>query len=273
MYDCSTVMKMMYPYLDGALDVKESVRVEEHLKACECCREAYLAERAFLSLIRDAAVVPPAPTYTEACLRAALDREIRKSVRQRGRSRLPWIAAAAGIAFVVFGLIVLGTTRYKMPDLVQLAVQHHQLSLRHPHALDVIDDDPAVVSELLERRLNFDVDIPRNSPEEFQLVGGRVAQTANLRAAYVVYRVGDETVSLVITPPQEIRLAGRDVISFRNILFHPADVAGHHTLEWSDSRHTYVLVASSPRMVSDACRICHGSDQGRQFISGFANGI
>jgi anti-sigma factor RsiW len=137
----------------------------------------------------------------------------------------------------------------------------------------VIGQDGATVSWWLENHLNFDVDIPRNTSEEFRLVGGRVAQTANIRAAYVAYRVGEDTVSLLITPPQEIRLAGRDVISFRNILFHPADVDGHHTLEWSDSRHTYVLVASSPRLVSDACLICHGSDQGRQFISGFANGI
>lgn len=273
MYDCSTVMKLMHPYLDGELDVKESVLVDEHLQGCEYCREAYLAERAFLSLIRSAAVVQPAPTYTAACLRAALDREVRQRLRQRGKSRLPWIASVVGIAIAVVGLIVLGTTRHQMPDLVQLAVQHHQLSLRQPHALDVIDDDPAVVAHWLERRLNFDVDIPRNSPEEFRLVGGRVAQTADIRAAYVAYRVGQETVSLLVTPPQEIRLAGRDVISFRNILFHPADVDGHHTLEWSDSRHTYVLVASSPRLVSDACLICHGSDHGRQFISGFANGI
>jgi anti-sigma factor RsiW len=273
MYDCSTVMKLMHPYLDGELDVKESVLVDEHLQGCEYCREAYLAERAFLALVRSAAVIQPAPTYTAACLRAALDREVRQSVDQRGRSRLPWIAVAAGIAMAVVGLILLGNTRHQTPDLVQLAVQHHQLSQRQPQALDVVDDDPAVVAHWLERRLNFDIDIPRNTPEGFRLVGGRVAQTADIRAAYVLYLAGQETVSLVVTPPQEIHLAGRDVISFRNILFHPADVDGYHTLEWSDSRHTYVLVASSPRLASQACRICHGSDQGRQFISGFANGI
>jgi anti-sigma factor RsiW len=180
---------------------------------------------------------------------------------------------AAGIAVAVVGLIVLGSTRHQTPNLVHLAVQHHQLTLRHPNALDVIGQDGATVSWWLENRLNFDVDIPRISPEEFRLVGGRIAQTADIRAAYVAYQVGQETVSLLVTPPKEIRLAGRDVISFRNILFHPADVDGYHTLEWSDSRHTYVLVASSPRLVSQACLVCHGSDQGRQFIAGFANGI
>jgi anti-sigma factor RsiW len=263
----------MHPYLDGALDVKESVLVDEHLQGCESCREAILAERALLSLFHAAGVVPPAPAYTAASLRAALEREVRQSVRQRRKSRVPWIAAVAGFAIAVVGLVLLGNTRHQTPDLVQLAVQHHQLSLRQPDALDVVDDDPAVVSHWLERRLNFDIDIPRNTPEGFRLVGGRVAQTADIRAAYVLYGAGEETVSLVVTPPQEIHLAGRDVISFRNILFHPADVDGYHTLEWSDSRHTYVLVASSPRLASQACRICHGSDQGRQFISGFANGI
>ncbi len=273
MYDHSTIMKLMHPYLDGALDVKESVRVESHLKECQECRETVLAEKAFLSLVHEAAVVKPAPPFMARCLRAALDREVRQNLRPRRTVRLPWIATAVGIAVALVGLIVLGTAPHQVPDLVKLAVRQHQLSLRQPDALDVVGHDAPTVSSWLEHRLGFRVDLPHNTPEEFRLVGGRIAETAAPPAAYVAYRVGEETVSLLITPPQEIRLAGRDVISFRNILFHPADVDGYHTLEWSDSRHTYVLVASSPRLVSQACLICHGSDPGRQFVSGFANGI
>ncbi|MFZ5861792.1 MAG: anti-sigma factor family protein [Nitrospirota bacterium] len=273
MYDCSTIVKLMHPFLDGALDVKESVRVDTHLKGCEDCREAFLAEKAFLSLIHEAAEVKPAPTFTAACLRVALDREVRRDRGQREPFSLPWVAAITGFAVAVLALIVFGTFRHQVPDLVKLAVQQHQLSLREPDALDVVNADGKVVSAWLEQSLKFAVDIPHSSPTGFELVGGRVARTADTTAAYVAYRVGEDTVSLLMTPPQEIRLAGRDVISFRNILFHPEDVDGYHTLEWSDSRHTYVLVASSPRLASQSCLICHGSDRGREFISGFANGI
>jgi anti-sigma factor RsiW len=271
MYDHATIMKLMHPFLDGALDVKESVRVETHLKGCEECRETVLAEKAFLSLVHEAAAVTPAPPFLASSLRAALDREVRQSPRRTARR--PWIAAAAGIAVALVGLIVLGTVRHQTPDVVKLAVRQHQLSLQQPDAFDVVGPDAPTVSAWLEHRLRFPVDLPHSSPAEFRLVGGRVAETASPPAAYLAYRVGTETVSLLIMPPQETRLAGRDVISFRNILFHPADVDGYHTLEWSDSRHTYVLVGSSPRLVSQACLICHGSDHGRQFISGFANAI
>jgi hypothetical protein len=79
-------------------------------------------------------------------------------------------------------------------------------------------------------------------------------------------------VSLLVTPPQETRLNGREVISFRNILFHPAEVSGYHTLEWSDSKYTYVLVSESPRALYRGCQICHGSEAGRTLLSGFTSG-
>jgi anti-sigma factor RsiW len=115
------------------------------------------------------------------------------------------------------------------------------------------------------------VGIPKDGNPAFELVGGRVVEGAQTPAAYLAYRTSEETVSLLVTPPQETRLSGRDVISFRNILFHPADVSGYHTLEWSDSGHTYVLVSSSPRAVYQACLICH-REGGRELLNGFANG-
>lgn len=269
---CDSIIRLMTPYLDGELDVRESLRVDAHLQECEHCRETFLADKAFLTIVHDAAAVAPAPEFTARCLRAALDREVREAPPRR-RSRVPWIAAVIGLATAATLLLSLGEPRHPVPDLVQLAVNQHRTYLRAPDSLDIRSDDGALVSSWLQSRLHFDIDIPKNTPPGYHLEGARIAADREPRAAYVAYTVGDETVSLLVTPPQEIRFAGREVISFRNMLFHPADVDGYHTLEWSDSRHTYVLVASTPRMVSDACRLCHSSNRDRQVIDGFANGV
>jgi hypothetical protein len=121
--------------------------------------------------------------------------------------------------------------------------------------------------------LPFTVDLPDKGLPGFELVGGQVVEDSQGPAAYVAYGTGRETVSLLVMPPRETRLSGRDVISFRNILFHPADVSGYHTLEWSDNRNTYVLVSSKPRAVYQACQLCHQSTAGRELVSGFADGL
>jgi anti-sigma factor RsiW len=269
---CPSMMKLMTPYLDGELDVKESLRVDAHLQECEECRETFLADKEFLTIVHDAGVVAPAPEFTTRCLRAALDREVRESAPRR-RSRLPWIAAVIGLFTSSVLLLTLWGSRHPPSDLVQLAVDEHREFLNDPDGLEIRSGNGAMVSSWFQSRLHFDIDIPKNTPSDFHLAGGRIVTDGDLRAAYLAFRTGDETVSLLVSPPQEIHFADREVISFRNMLFHPSDVDNYHALEWSDSRHTYVLVASSPRLVSEACRVCHSSNRDRHVIDGFANGI
>lgn len=270
--ECPIMKKLMDPYLDGELGVNDALRVDAHLQECEDCREMVLAQQEFLGLVHDAASVAPAPEFTARCLRAALEREVRRSASRRA-TRMSWIAASVSVLSILVLIITIGASRQPVPNLVQVAVMQHQTSLQQPDAFGVLSSDPATVSSWFDRHLPFKVELPKNGVPEFRLVGGRVATAGATRAAYVAYQAGEETVSLLVNPPQEIRIMGREVINFRNILFHPADVGGFHTLEWSDSGHTYVLVASSPRLVSQACLLCHGSERGREFISGFANGI
>jgi predicted anti-sigma-YlaC factor YlaD len=51
MYDCSEIHKLLHPALDRELDIKESLRVQSHLKDCPPCREQLLDEQEFLTLL------------------------------------------------------------------------------------------------------------------------------------------------------------------------------------------------------------------------------
>ncbi len=274
MYDwCNEIMKLMDAHLDGELDVKESLRVEAHLQQCPHCREAFLAEKEFQSLVHSNKPTTPAPDFASRCIQTALDREVRRRTRARRSWRLPWIAASLALLAAGAGaFIAISESSARVPRLVKLAVAAHTDYLRNPASLDVTSSDGAVVSAWLQERLHFDIGIPKTPTlSPLELVGGSVVDDAQTRAAYLAYRRDGETVSLLVTPPQETRLNGREVISFRNILFHPADVSGYHTLEWSDSKHTYVLVSASPRAVYQGCQICHGSEAGQTLLSGFTS--
>jgi len=273
MYDCSTIMKLIDAYLDGQLDVTESLRVESHLQECQDCREHFLAEKEFQGLVHRNTAVTSAPEFTARCLQTALDREVRQRVRSQRLRHLPWMAAAIALVVAIAVFVAMGESRTRVPRLVTLAVDAHAAYLRDRGTLDVTSPDPTVVAASLSKRLPFPVNVPTGELPGLELVGGRVIADSQTPAAYLAYGTGHGTVSLLMMPPRETRLTGREVISFRNILFHPADVSGYHTLEWSDNRSTYVLVSSSPRAVSQACLLCHQSNAGRKLISGFGDGL
>jgi anti-sigma factor RsiW len=62
MDECSLIMKLMHPHLDGELDVKESLRAQAHLECCPPCCGAFVAEKEFLDLFRTQLTPPPAPS-------------------------------------------------------------------------------------------------------------------------------------------------------------------------------------------------------------------
>jgi anti-sigma factor RsiW len=45
-------MKLIYAFLDGELDVKETGRVQNHLQRCASCRDEFAAEHTFLGLLK-----------------------------------------------------------------------------------------------------------------------------------------------------------------------------------------------------------------------------
>lgn len=275
MYDCSTIIKLLHPYLDRELDVKESVRIQTHLRECPYCREMFSAEQAFQDLVRQHVAPPPAPEFARRRVTAALSRESRRPWRQRLRWRSARIAAGAGAVAAAAALVVVlvGVFTPAVPGLVTLAVAQHRAYLDHPDSLEVTGADVAVVAARLEDRLHYKLRLPTEPVANLRLIGGRVVEDGDRRGGYLVYRLGDrQTVSLLMTPPQEVRISGRNAIAFKNMLFHPADVAGYQTLQWSDRHHTYVLVSSEPGAVYQACVICHGSGPSRDAISGFTSG-
>ncbi|MEO5656482.1 MAG: hypothetical protein ABIO65_09125, partial [Nitrospiria bacterium] len=202
-------------------------------------------------------------------------REARHAARKPARRWSPRLMAmtiALGCVILVLA-VSSGIFGRQVPSLVKTAVAAHRAYLDDPATLQIRSGDLKVVSAWLERRVHFNLNLPTQTVPNLELLGGRVTGSPANPAASLVYRVGGETVSLLMTPPQEVRLSGRDVIAFKNILFHPGNLNGLHTLQWSDTRHTYVVVSDQPKAVYQSCIICHGSTAGRDTISGFLGRI
>lgn len=55
MDDCSSCIKLIYPYLDGELNAKGLALVQAHIRECAQCRETFAAELEFLELVHECA--------------------------------------------------------------------------------------------------------------------------------------------------------------------------------------------------------------------------
>ncbi|HET8761117.1 MAG TPA: zf-HC2 domain-containing protein [Nitrospiria bacterium] len=65
MYTCEGAIRVIYPYLDGELEVEETGRLQIHLQECPCCRAEFASEHSFLDLVRSQMSVISTPT--KAC--------------------------------------------------------------------------------------------------------------------------------------------------------------------------------------------------------------
>lgn len=272
MYDwCHDIGKMLDAYLDGELDVRESLRVESHLQECLDCRETFLAEKEFHNLVHTTELVAPAPEFAHRCIQAALSREarLRKARPYRRLMSPPWVAASFALASTVAVMlfVFLKVSGEQPPGLVKWAVAEHRQAIQDPSRLQITSSDPQVVSRWLYEQ-GFNVALPPLKMGHIRLLGARAASQNSDRAAYVAYQIGNERVSLLATTPKEIRLTDR-AVAFQNILFHPSTVDGSYTLQWSDSQHTYVLVAKAQHAAHQACAVCHGEVRSREMEDGF----
>jgi anti-sigma factor RsiW len=241
MYDCSEIKRLIEPSLDRELDVKEALRVQSHLKDCAPCRELLLDEQDFLALLPAVLAPAPAPEFLRLAVTEALSQEVQRLNQTRRR----WRALASPgmlLAVATLALFFVLIPRSQVPPLVKVALAEHRLYMHDASLLQVRSDDVQTVRRALEQRLPFPLHIPPKTVDDVRLVGADVTDGRN-PAAVLAYMVDGAHVSLLVTTPREIPFSSADTRTFKNTLFHTARLEGRHVLQWSDHRHTYVLVA------------------------------
>lgn len=276
MYDCQTLLKLLYPYLDNELDVKEALRVQIHLDECARCRGLFEKERIFLEALREGFPAERAP----ASLRGRIREEIADEV-PAGEARFRWgsrFGAGWGSAVRVASLLAVfflfgagGFFLFSKPaehpealTWVDLAVEAHAAVVADQKGLDVRESDPAALSAWFEGK----VDVPFSLPAEtgsIEMIGGRIEHVGALRVPLIVFRTGGEISSLLLGPPQPMavgdKAAERGTLSFYTLRHH-----GYDVIAWSDANVSYLLVANHLRAAKEGCLLCHADEPDRNLM-------
>src|SRR6266480_3285341 len=254
--NCEEAKKLMDGYLDGELDPITSQTIEQHLRECDKCDQAYKAHALLIRSIGKATPYYKAPSGLRERIQSSLREEIaerplegvwrdmpsRLQSKQSERravlfgTQWNWLALAAAIvlaAIIAFNLV----PRLQRPGADQLLatqlIASHVRSLMANHLTDVASSDQHTVKPWLDAKLDFAPAVADLGSEGFPLLGGRLDYLDNRPVAALVYQRRKHFINL-FTWPAESGTTGTTKTMTRQ---------GYQLLHWVDSDINYWAVS------------------------------
>src|SRR5437867_7440380 len=255
--NCEQATELMDGYLDGELDPITSQAIEQHLRDCHNCEQAYKVHTALTHAISRGAPYYKAPTGLRERIQSSLREEIAEQparavapdARPQSATKQPeprsilfgtswnWLALAAAIVFaaIIAWNLLPGLRR---PDAEQfLATQliaSHVRSLMANHLADVASSDQHTVKPWLDAKLDFAPPVVDLANAGFPLIGGRLDYLDNRSVAALIYQRRKHFINLFVWPASDVsRRTKAKEISHQ----------GYHLLHWIEGDFNYWAVS------------------------------
>jgi anti-sigma factor RsiW len=244
--NCRLVQRYRDAYIDGEVDPTAAIEFEQHLAGCAACQEAVAFARGLKAQVRDVVAETRAPAALRARIVAALDDVDRERAEQahpfvrivtlRARYAVPLAAAAAVLMAVSFAYTASDDARqakaHNEPPVRSLSATTASSAATIPifedvvrvHAsdlpADVPGEQPQEVTRWFRNKVSFPVRPAEFERNDARLLGARLSNVRERRAAALYYDVGGSRVTVVVfdQPSQQLeqglqrtRLLGREV--------------------------------------------------------------
>src|SRR6266487_4648217 len=260
--NCEEATKLMDGYLDGELDPITSQTIEQHLRECRNCDQAYETHRALVRAIGSAAPYYKAPAELRERIQSSLQEEIGerpiqnavRDARQLFRRNQPelrtslwgtpwnWLGLAGlGLAAAIIFAAIINLNlvpRLQRPGADQLLatqlISSHVRSLMANHLTDVASSDQHTVKPWLDAKLDFAPPVVDLAGEGFPLVGGRLDYLDNRTVAALVYQRRKHFINLFVWPAasDSAKTAAKEISH-----------QGYHLLHWVEGDFNYWAVS------------------------------
>ncbi len=259
---CRLVQRHVGAYVDGELDPASMLDFERHMEACAPCQERVAFERAYREMVESSVGGSSAPEHLKDKVRMALDR----MDAARGPARLvrvPWrkvvpLGVAAGVLLAVGGVVggvPDGLAEASATPIFEDVVRVHSAEL----PADVQAEAPQQVTQYFRGKVEFPVRPAVFSRGDVRLLGGRVSNVRERRAAAVYYDVHGSRVTLVVFHAPELadqvfrmRVGGQQLL-YRDVNGYPVPVRRYQGLNYAFTgdlgRDQMMRLAASARVV------------------------
>jgi mycothiol system anti-sigma-R factor len=254
--NCEEIANLMDGYLDGELDALTSQGIEQHLRDCPKCEQAYEVETAMAHAISQAAPYYKAPLELRERIQVSLREAIGATTSRgaAGEGSLPvrrpesvrrgvffdmpwnWLALAAAIVLAaIVGSTLLPRLRQPGADqfLATQLIASHVRSLMADHLTDVASSDQHTVKPWLDVKLDFAAPVMDLTNQGFPLIGGRLDYLDNHSVAALVYQKRKHFINLFIWPTTSTDSKAQEMVTRQ----------GYHLLHWIDGDFTYWAVS------------------------------
>jgi anti-sigma factor RsiW len=190
--NCIEARHHIHAYMDGELDLLQTLSIEGHLLACATCKQIHAQHAAARVILRRHATRFTAP----AALRARVQNLVVPAGQRGRRSWFPQRALkrpsfAAALAFAVTltwavsAHLPVPATGERLPEEI---VSSHVRALISGRLADVESPDPRDVKAWLHGKLGYSPRVDDLAQHGYALVGGRIDYIREHRVAALVYR-------------------------------------------------------------------------------------
>jgi mycothiol system anti-sigma-R factor len=246
---CAGISRFVDTYLDGEFGESDRAEFEGHLAECETCRTKVRVQADWKSAVKAAAPRETAPDL----LRQRIQRQLRDARAREPKPELSWqkwavralpAAAAVGLAATF------------MVSKIQWSPVAADVVAKHQRNLPIEVSGPTdQVKEWYSGKVDFPVRPPEFRNVTAQLRGGRLASIGDKQAAYLVYDVNGNKVSVFVFDPQELPIEAhkKELIRNREVYF--------------DQEHGYNVVMFRDRGVGYAIASDMDEDQMTKLVT------
>ena len=255
--NCEQAKELMDGYLDGELDPITSQAIEQHLRDCHNCEQAYKAYTALSHAISRGAPYYKAPTGLRERIQSSLQEEIAEQparavaadARPQSATKQPeprsiffgtswnWLPLAAAIVFaaIIAWNLLPGLQRSDAEQfLATQLIASHVRSLMANHLADVASSDQHTVKPWLDAKLDFAPPVVDLTNAGFPLIGGRLDYLDNRSVAALIYQRRKHFINLFVWPASDVsRRTKAKEISHQ----------GYHLLHWIEGDFNYWAVS------------------------------
>ena len=265
MKNCAYIEKLLYPYLDGELDVGQNLIVEEHILDCQKCCDLLNEEKRFLSVIKNGCLQEEGPP----ALKAKIERMLHKKQRpffhfiSNHPFKMAFAAALAGMLIFLFSGKLLDLGLNRTPPFVRASVENHLKYINGNLPLEIKSHDPRVVVAWFKKRIEFMPHLPVLKDDRVVLLGGRLAEFKGENMDLVSYRIEKSPVTmLVIRGNPAAFVESSDFTFLHGRRFNFSRQHGLNTISWTDDGNNFALISNFSAQNIKGCAVCHGEGSG-----------
>jgi len=255
MLSCDECKKYLQAFLDRALEIRESLDVQDHLRTCQACAHTAETERTLRLFVRQHALTPSVPEHVK--------RQIIQHAMYTSQGMVWWshwlakirpphwktsMATAAATLVATFAALALWSGE---DDLAQKLVNEASMAYRayasRTMPMEVEGPDDSTVTQWFYNHIGYRLPMPGIVDQKIQLLGGRLCRVLDRTGTVMMYQRQGANVLLFAFKDDKLSLPTKHLTQTHAGSFYVQNVSGRPVAIWQRGGITYSLVGDLDR--------------------------